>query len=70
MLVESARITRGNINSLSNLKASNFDALFIPGGFGAAKNLSDFALNGSGMVVNKDVQRVLLDFIQANKPIG
>ena len=39
VLVESARIARGNIKSLSGLEASNFDAVIFPGGFGAAKNL-------------------------------
>jgi len=39
VLVESARIARGNISALTNLKATDFDAVVFPGGFGAAKNL-------------------------------
>ena len=46
MLIESSRIARGNIKDLKDLKAENFDALIVPGGFGAAKNLSDFATKG------------------------
>jgi enhancing lycopene biosynthesis protein 2 len=45
-LIESARITRGNVNDLSTLNALNYDAVFVPGGFGAAKNLSNFAVKG------------------------
>ena len=47
VLVESARISRGAISPLSDLDASSADALIIPGGFGAAKNLSNFAVAGS-----------------------
>lgn len=46
VLIESARITRGNVNDLSTLNALNYDAVFVPGGFGAAKNLSNFAVKG------------------------
>ena len=46
VLQESARIARGNISALSGLEVENFDALLVPGGFGAAKNLSDWALKG------------------------
>ncbi|KAK7465965.1 hypothetical protein BaRGS_00037503 [Batillaria attramentaria] len=70
VLVESARIARGEIAALSELKASNFDAVIFPGGFGAAKNLSTFAVDGTAMKVNPDVERVLKDFHGAKKPIG
>ena len=43
VMAESARIARGNVKPLNELKSSDFDALFIPGGFGAAKNLCSFA---------------------------
>jgi enhancing lycopene biosynthesis protein 2 len=46
VMIESSRITRGDIKDLTELKASNYDALFVPGGFGVAKNLSDFAVKG------------------------
>ncbi|XP_003723328.2 glutamine amidotransferase-like class 1 domain-containing protein 3A, mitochondrial [Strongylocentrotus purpuratus] len=70
VLVESARIARGKITALSGLSSGNFDAVVFPGGFGAAKNLSDFAVNGAGCTVNPDVERVIKEFHQAKKPIG
>ncbi|XP_070211905.1 glutamine amidotransferase-like class 1 domain-containing protein 3, mitochondrial [Littorina saxatilis] len=70
VLVESARIARGKIDALSKLQASGFDAVIFPGGFGAAKNLSTFAVDGTAMKVNPDVERVLKEFHGAKKPIG
>lgn len=70
VLVESARIARGNISPLSMLSSSGYDAVVFPGGFGAAKNLSTFAVDGTEMKVNEDVQRVIKEFHQAGKPIG
>lgn len=61
-MVESARITRGNIRPLDQLESGNYDALFIPGGFGAAKNLSDFAVKGKDMKVDAQVEKVVNDF--------
>ncbi len=70
VLVESARIARGNINALSDFDANDFDALVFPGGFGAAKNLSTFAFNGVNLVVNGEVEKAIKDMLAANKPIG
>lgn len=70
VLVESARIARGKIRELSELVASDFDALFIPGGFGAAKNLFTFAYKGLDFTVEKDIEAVILNFHNAKKPIG
>ncbi|XP_071387453.1 glutamine amidotransferase-like class 1 domain-containing protein 3, mitochondrial, partial [Centroberyx affinis] len=70
VLSESARIARGNIADLAKLSVSNHDAIIFPGGFGAAKNLSTFAVDGPDCKVNKDVERVLKDFHKAGKPIG
>lgn len=70
MLVESARIARGHIRPLKELKAGDFDAVFFPGGFGAAKNLCTFATSGPDCEVNRQVERVLKDFHAAGKPIG
>ena len=67
---ESARIARGNVKSLSDLSAADYDTLLIPGGFGAAKNLSTFGFDGADMTVNAEVERVLRDFRTANKVIG
>lgn len=70
VLVEAARIARGNINDLNDLKASNYDAVIMPGGFGVAKNLSNFALEGADFNVNQVLQKILVDFHAASKPIG
>lgn len=70
VLSESARIARGNITDLAKLSVSNHDAVIFPGGFGAAKNLSTFAVDGPDCTVNKDVERVIKDFHKAGKPIG
>jgi len=70
VLVESARIARGKVAPLSNLKAADFDAVIFPGGFGAAKNLSDFAVKGPELTLIPDVDRVLSEFHGASKPIG
>ena len=70
VLVESARIARGKIAPLADLKAADFDAVIFPGGFGAAKNLSDFAVKGPELTLIPDVERVLGEFHGAAKPIG
>jgi len=70
VLVESARIARGTIKDIRKVLAADIDGLIIPGGFGAAKNLSDFAVKGKDAVVNEDVKRLLNDMVSAEKPIG
>lgn len=70
VLVESARIARGKIRELMELRAVDFDALIIPGGFGAAKNLFSFAYDGLDFEVQKDIEAVVLNFYESKKPIG
>lgn len=70
MLVEAARIARGQVKSLDQLKADDFDAVVLPGGFGAAKNLCDFASNGANGSVRADLQAALAAFRDQDKPIG
>lgn len=70
VLIESARIARGNIRNLKDVKAPDLDALILPGGFGAAKNLSDFAVKGPESTVQPDVKRILQEMLSAGKPIG
>lgn len=70
MLAESARISRGKITPLANLKASAFDAIVFPGGFGAAKNLSSFGVHGADCKVLPDVARVVKEFHAARKPMA
>ena len=62
VLAESARIARGNVAALSGLKVDEFDALVVPGGFGAAKNLSDWALKGKRKIGNALKTDVFVDF--------
>lgn len=70
VLEESARIARGKVAALATLKAADYDAVVFPGGFGAAKNLCDFAEKGAACSVQPDVARVLREFHGAKKPIG
>ncbi|AFY00269.1 isoprenoid biosynthesis glyoxalase ElbB [Bdellovibrio bacteriovorus] len=70
LLTEAARIARGDIQSLDKLHAKDFDAVVFPGGYGAAKNLSNWAEKGAQCDVNPDVKRVILEFHSASKPIG
>ena len=70
VLVEAARITRGNIKDIKEANADDFDCAFYPGGFGAAKNLSDFAANGPNMTINADVLRFATAMKTAGKPQG
>lgn len=70
VLVESARIARGNIRDIKEVTAAELDAIIFPGGFGAAKNLCDFAAKGAAASVNPDVARLLKEMATAKKPIG
>jgi len=70
VLVESARIARGEIKDLKNVQAGDIDAVIIPGGFGAAKNLSDFAINNVEAQVHPEVRRIITDMINSQKPVG
>ena len=70
ILKESARICRGNIKDLSELKIEDYGALIIPGGFGVGKNLSNFAIEGENMVVNKNIENIIKQFHSEKKPIG
>ena len=70
VLVESARIARGNVRDIVDVKADDLDAVILPGGFGAAKNLCTFAVEGKDCTVDPDVVRLLRDMNSAGKPIG
>lgn len=69
-LVESARIARGDIRDIAQLHAADLDAIVLPGGFGAAKNLCDFAVKGAEATVHPEVARLLREMAAAGKPIG
>jgi enhancing lycopene biosynthesis protein 2 len=70
VLVESARIARGKIRDVKEAKASELDGLVLPGGFGAAKNLSDFAVAGEEAKAQPDVARLLAAMLKAKKPVA
>lgn len=70
VMIEAARIARGNIKALSEYKAADYDAIVFPGGFGAAKNLCTFAFDGPDCKVNADVENAIKDTVAAKKPVG
>ena len=70
VLVESARIARGNIRDLSTVTAADMDALAIPGGFGAAKNLTKWAFSGPDGDIDPQVKRIIQEMWKAGKPIA
>ncbi len=70
VLVEAARLARGKIKDLAEAAEADFDAVILPGGFGAAKNLSDFALNGAKLTVNPSLRNFIQAMRSAGKPVG
>ncbi|CNJ80598.1 isoprenoid biosynthesis protein with amidotransferase-like domain [Yersinia aldovae] len=70
VLVESARIARGQIAPLCDADSNRLDALIVPGGFGSAKNLSDFAIQGPECVIDPDLVKLMQSMHKSGKPIG
>jgi len=70
ILVESARIARGKVRNLAQISAGELDALIFPGGFGAVKNLSTFATEGTNCKVLPELTSLVLEMHRAGKPIG
>ncbi|ADU64893.1 ThiJ/PfpI domain-containing protein [Desulfurispirillum indicum S5] len=70
VFVESARVARGNITPIADVKGSDFDAIIMPGGFGVAKNLSTFATQGAECSIHPEVERVLKEAYSAKKVLG
>lgn len=70
VLTEAARIARGEIRDLAEVRGDELDALILPGGFGAAKNLSTFATEGEGAAVEPQTARLLGEMLGAKKPVG
>lgn len=69
VLAESARIARGKIAPLGTLDASRYDAIVFPGGYGAAKNLTNFAEKGNDATLYDDVKAAVMPFVHAQKPV-
>lgn len=70
ILVEAARIARGEITPLSDLDPNAVDAVLLPGGFGAAKNLCNFATDGKACTAHPEVEKFLMRAQGAGKPLG
>jgi len=70
VLVESARIARGKITDLAQFDPEECDALILPGGFGAAKNLCGFAFDGADCTVDPATERAIRLMLAVGKPIG
>lgn len=70
VLIESARIARGNIQNIAQVNSESMDALILPGGFGVAKNFTDWAFNGADGTIDGEVKKLILDMIKAKKPVG
>lgn len=69
VLIEAARIARGNISELGNYKPENYNGLCLPGGFGGAKNLSDLAFKGADHTVLPAFAEAVSATNKAGKPI-
>ncbi|MFV2074262.1 MAG: isoprenoid biosynthesis glyoxalase ElbB [Thermoanaerobaculales bacterium] len=70
VLVESARIARGAIRDVASVEADELDALILPGGFGAAKNLCDFAVKGADCSVDPGVAALVRAVHAQGKPVA
>jgi enhancing lycopene biosynthesis protein 2 len=70
VLTEAARIARGKIEDLADVNPQDLDGLILPGGYGAAKNLCDFALKGADCTIHPEVHLLLKSMFEAKKPIG
>lgn len=70
VLVESARLSRGNIKNIKDVQANDLDGLILPGGFGAAKNLTSFAEDGLDCEIHRDVRRLIKTMTVQQKPIA
>ncbi|MCZ2846293.1 MAG: isoprenoid biosynthesis glyoxalase ElbB [Candidatus Bathyarchaeota archaeon] len=70
VLKESARIARGELKDMAQVKSSDIDGIIFPGGYGAAKNLCNFAVKGIDCKVNQEVERIIRKMHQESKPMG
>jgi len=70
VLSESARIARGKVVDVATVSVQDIDGLVIPGGYGAAKNLCDFAVKGAACTVQPDVEQLIRDMVDKGKPVA
>lgn len=59
ILIESARITRGNVLPLDEFNAELYNAVVLPGGFGAVKNFTTFLQDGHNAQLHSDIKKAL-----------
>lgn len=69
MLIESARISRGKITDINEIQPSELDALVIPGGFGSAKNFTNWAFSGPEGSILPEVKLLIVNLVNIGKPI-
>ncbi|MBP7103043.1 MAG: isoprenoid biosynthesis glyoxalase ElbB [Bacteroidales bacterium] len=70
VLIEAARIARGNIKDINKFSVKNFDAVVFPGGYGVAKNLFSYTLDGVHAKVLPQIEKIIKDTYASGKPIG
>ena len=70
ILVESARIARGKVVDVASVSGHQLDALIFPGGTGMAKNIFDYSMAGINCTVISDVQRLVVEILEGDKPLG
>ncbi len=70
ILVESARIARGEVLDIGSVEPADIDALVIPGGFGSAKNFTEWAFEGPAGSIDPKVKLLLVNLINIGKPIA
>ena len=70
MMVESARIARGDVHNINDITPSDIDGLVIPGGFGSAKNFTKWAFNGPEGEILPEVKLLLVNMVNVGKPIA
>lgn len=70
MLVEASRITRGNISNINEVNPADIDGLIIPGGFGSAKNFTNWAFKGPDGTILPEVKLMIVNMLNVGKPVA
>ena len=70
IMVESARIARGDIKNIKDIKTSDIDALIFPGGLGASTNFCNFTTKGKDCTANLEIEKLIKEMHAAKKPLG
>lgn len=70
VLIEAARIARGNILDIKEFNPDDFDGIIFPGGMGAVTNWCDFAEKGTDCTVNTSIYSVIRQCYDKKLVIG